>query len=264
MSLRPLNRLVALLGSLALAAPCVHAADNLLILIEQSPDGGAGLEYDFGFSLIKDGATSCGIVVDGTSYSCFQDGDEWFPEMAFWNVNIGLTFAELQSVLADPWVLTWDASLPSETVAAVDFGTLADGLPALDLPAITTPLAGGSVYGDTSIDWDINPGPATIEYFEADLNGPGGEFLSSDWLAPTTTTWTPGVVLAAGEWEARVLKIHQAVGSIPADVDIQSGSWAIGTGGWLEFWCIDESRFTVLPGTPVLQTSWSATKGKYR
>lgn len=262
---------VICLFALVCAAWCValpaSGANDLMILVEKSPAGEGVFKYDFGFKISKDAATSCAITIGSQTYNCSQMEGEWFPEASFWEDNGSLTETALGILLADPWVITWNGG-SSPTIAEITFGsTWIDDFP--PQPTIT------GVDNDTPargiVRWDANPGSIGISYFAVDVVNSQKISLGptatdcSDWLDSTASECSFDLP-ADGYDLARVAKVHEGIGNIFTDVQIQQGSWDLGSvdGWWFAYWCIDQWPFQVWGGVQTQEVSWGFLKALYR
>jgi hypothetical protein len=152
--------------------------------------------YGIAFDAGKDGATSCEVTTPSGTFACIDTA-----------LRLDLTHAELTAEIGPgtgaDWTLTWDKGLGTETVAAIDFGSVlvSDWW---SLPSITNPLDGASgVSSDTSIDWTWPPSPDLSE-LDVLLLGPNNEQRESGELPLNTTSWTPLSPLDPGFWQAAV------------------------------------------------------------
>jgi len=237
------------------AAPAA-GENSLMILVERSHAGEGAFKYDFGFSLARDAATSCAITIGSQTYGCSQMDGGWFPEARFWEENGSLTEAALRTLLVGSWIITWNGG-SSPTIAVVTFGsTWIDDFP--PLPIITSVSNDAPSRG--SVHWEVNPGSVGINYFAVDVVD------SQDWeiqAGPLATECSFDLPVD-GNHTVRVAKVHERIGDVSTDIQIQQGNWELGPGGWFEYWCVDERPFQVREGVSIQEASWGFLKALYR
>jgi hypothetical protein len=224
------------------------------------------LEYAISFSANKGTATTAELQTPRGTYTCVWSGDEWRPEPSFWADHRGLTFSELLSLIAPDWLLTWDKDLLLETVAHINYGSVAEvDFPIV--PIITQPTDGATgVASNTSIEWNYgggdpcSPAPDRIEVCIVEPT----PVLCIEMDDCSDMSWSPPSPLPEDDYLVAVL-VGQDIRDVADGIGgpIQGDPWVLENVEWLALVSVDAASFQV--GTSaVTSLGFGRVKALYR
>ena len=244
---------------------------------KQTSPGGA--LYDISLDLDKAGAAACSLATP-TPYACVPDLNEggFTMEPAFFSDHADLAIGDLLSAIGTDWTLTWDAGLPTETVATLCFGTISDSdFPAM--PVIETPENGG-VSDASLVAWSYEAGRPEPCAFPSDQNAElsGPDESSCEAILPlgepeapacVARTWAPRedctdpTTFLPGQWSALVENRYEPglVSAATGQISAPDGTpcpaatgdpWLIQGPTWLGLQSYELVGFTLASPVPAL------------
>jgi hypothetical protein len=262
---------ILLLLSAVLPALTTAGEPNFFeVVIARYESSGSVLLYEIGAGADKEGATTCELVTPSGTYSLFEADGEFRTEQQFIDDHTDMSFAEMTAEIAVDWVLTWDASLSTETVATISFGSIPEE-DFLLVPTLTVPVDQAIIVVDPpTMEWTYGatlPCNAQLSDIEASISDQvqpdAGTGQGNDSFACSDTSWTPDSPFGVGTWFFRIANSVSSYRNVPDGISITGDSWTLQNSDWLALQSIDRSE-NVIQSVSTEERSWGAIKTLYR
>lgn len=143
--------------SVALVAVSPSLAENTLnVMLGRMDEDGTGSKFYASIHANKDDATTAIITTPFGTYPLSYHGSSWYPDFtgSFSFDHSALSWNDLETLIANEWVLIWDEGLATQTTAHIRFDPLSESDFAT-IPIITYPVNGADYpSGVSRVEWN--------------------------------------------------------------------------------------------------------------